>query len=103
LASGLPRPEVNLKHQTKRASSVQTPGEKMKLTHIIQKPVPTPPNRVILDMTENEAGLLYFMADYYHRLPANGYSVRAASRLRDRLFQYKDKFFKEDSAFEIEE
>jgi hypothetical protein len=74
----------------------------MKLTHIIQKPTPTPPNRVILDMTENEAGLLYFMADYYHRLPANGYSVSAAARLRDRLYQYKDKFFKEDSAFEIE-
>jgi hypothetical protein len=75
----------------------------MKLTHIIQKPVPTPPNRVILDMTEEEAGLLYYISKYYATNPPTGSANSAAARLYDRLEQYKSKYQSADSCFRLEE
>lgn len=83
----------------------------MKLTHILQKPVPTPPNRVILDMTEEEAGLLYYISKHYavrvgaELVAARGSptSVTAAARLYDRLEQYKSKYQSVDNCFRLEE
>lgn len=74
----------------------------MKLTHIIQKPVPTPPNRVILDMTEEEAGLLYYISKYYVAERPSSIDS-AADRLCERLSQYRAQFKDSRNCFNLEE
>ena len=61
----------------------------MRITEKVETPVP-PPKRVILDLSEEEAGFLYYIADYYAE--AAGPAVAPATgRLATSVKQYKDK------------
>ena len=60
----------------------------MKITITEEKPIP-PPKKVTLELTEDEAGLIRYFADYYNdiytRVTDFDTSACAAARLRDQI------------------
>lgn len=64
----------------------------MKLTEIKVKPV-EPPNRVLLNLSQEEASLLWRIARYYIASMADttANTVPSIIRLRDKLAAYQDK------------
>lgn len=67
--------------------------------------VPRPPSLVVLTLTQEEAGLIRWYADYYATWAADAVSaIAAAERLRDRLSVYKtDPVYPYSGAFVGEE
>lgn len=70
----------------------------MKLTEIVVKPV-EPPKRVLLDLSQEEAGIVWYFVNYYASTAAadtgpTGLAcpAAAAARLAESLKQYRDKY-----------
>jgi hypothetical protein len=60
----------------------------MKITEVVKEPVP-PPKTVILELTEEEAGLIEWFSRYYATAVHTLLEVPAAKRLADKLTKYK--------------